>query len=216
MLDVNKSPEPRWLEWGKRLQAVAQNGLTFARDPFDIERYTAIREIAAEMLARGSGLDMAVVRGVLERDSGYATPKVDVRGVVFRDDQVLLVRERADGRWALPGGWADPCASPAENIVREIREESGFVTRATKILAVLDRSKHPHDPPFAFHVYKIFVLCTLVDGSATTSAETDAVAFFIEDALPELSVTRVTLGQTRRLFEHHRNPALPTDFDDDA
>jgi ADP-ribose pyrophosphatase YjhB (NUDIX family) len=213
---MSEFEEPKWLEWSKRLQAIAQNGLTFARDPFDVERYTAIREIAAEMLAQGSGLDIAVVRGVLERDSGYATAKVDVRGVVFRDDQVLLVRERADGGWTLPGGWADPCASPAENVVREVQEESGFVTRATKILAVLDRSKHPHVPPFAFHVYKIFVLCTLVGGSATQSVETDAVAFFREDAIPNLSVSRVTLAQIRRLFEHHRNPALPTDFDHDV
>jgi ADP-ribose pyrophosphatase YjhB (NUDIX family) len=213
---MSNSAGPKWLEWSQRLQAVAQNGLTFSRDPFDSERYTAIREIAAEMLAQGSGLELAVVRGVLERDSGYATPKVDMRGVVFRDDQLLLVRERADGKWTLPGGWADPCASPAENVVREIEEESGFVTRAAKILAVLDRSKHPHEPPFAFHVYKIFVLCTLVGGSATASAETDAVAFFSEDAIPELSVTRVTFGQICRLFEHHRNPALPTDFDHDA
>lgn len=207
---------PLWLDWSKRLQAIAQNGLTFARDPFDKERYTAIREIAAEMLARGSGLEMAVVQGVLERDSGYATPKVDMRGVVFRDDQLLLVRERSDGRWTLPGGWADPCASPAENVVREIEEESGFVTRAAKILAVFDRSKHPHEPPFAFHVYKIFVLCTLIGGSERHSEETDAVGFFSEDAIPELSVTRVTAGQIRRLFEHHRNPALPTDFDEEA
>lgn len=206
---------PQWLDWNKRLQAIAQNGLAFARDPFDIERYTAIREIAAEMLAQGSGLDLDVIHGVLERDSGYATPKVDMRGVVFRDDSLLLVRERSDGKWTLPGGWADPCASPAENVVREILEESGFITRATKILAVFDRSKHPHEPPFAFHVYKIFMLCTLVGGSETLSAETDAIGFFREDAIPELSITRVTREQIHRLFEHHRNPALSTDFDHD-
>ncbi len=213
---MSQSADPQWLDWCKRLQALAQNGLTFARDPYDIERYRAVREVAAEMLAQGSGLDLVVVRGVLERDSGYATPKVDLRGVVFRDDTLLLVRERAEGKWTLPGGWADPCASPAENVVREIEEESGFLTRPTKLLAVLDRSKHPHEPPFAFHVYKIFVLCTLVGGTETPSAETDAVGFFSEGALPELSVTRVTPGQIRRLFEHHREPTLPTDFDQDA
>lgn len=202
-----------WLEWSKRLHAIAQNGLTFARDPYDIERYTAIREIAAEMLSQGSGLDLGVVRGVLERDSGYATPKVDVRGVVFRDDQLLLVRERGEGKWTLPGGWADPGESPAENVVREIQEESGFLTRASKILAVYDRSKHPHAPPFAFHVYKLFVHCTLVGGRETLSAETDAIGFFSEDNLPALSITRVTPGQIRRMFEHHRDPTLPTDFD---
>lgn len=212
---MSNSSEPPWLEWSKRLQSLAQNGLTFARDPYDIDRYKAIREIAAEMLARGSGLDLAVVRGVLERDSGYATPKVDVRGVVFRDDRLLLVRERADGRWTLPGGWADPCASPAENVVREIREESGFITRAARILAVFDRSKHPHEPVYAFHIYKIFILCWLIGGSEATSGETDAVGFFGEDEIPELSISRITPGQIRRMFEHHRDPSLPADFDRD-
>jgi ADP-ribose pyrophosphatase YjhB (NUDIX family) len=207
---------PPWLDWSKRLQALAQNGLTFARDPYDTERYTAIREIAAEMLAQGSGLDLSVVRGVLERDSGYATPKVDMRGVVFRDDQLLLVRERAEGRWTLPGGWADPCASPAENVVREIQEESGLLTCASKILAVFDRGKHPHEPPFAFHVYKLFVLCTLIGGNETLSSETDAIGFFSEEEIPELSITRVTPGQIQRMFEHHRSPTLPTDFDNEA
>ncbi|HNQ90387.1 MAG TPA: NUDIX hydrolase [Verrucomicrobiota bacterium] len=205
--------DPQWLDWCRRLQAIAQNGLCFARDPHDVERYTAIREIAAGMLSRGSGLDVALVRGVLEKETGYATPKVDVRGVVFRGDQLLLVRERAEGRWTLPGGWADPCESPAESVEREIREESGFVTRASQILAVLDRSKHPHEPPFAFHVYKIFMRCFIIGGSECLSQETDAVGFFGEANLPELSISRVTPQQIRRLFEHHRNPALPADFD---
>ena len=206
-------PNIRWLEWSKRLQAIAQNGLTFAHDAYDIERYSAIRQIVAEMLAEGSGLEPAVIIGLLEREKDYATPKVDVRGVVFRDDRLLLVRERSDGRWTLPGGWADVCASPAENVVREVFEESGFKTRASKILAVFDRSKHPHEPPFAFHVYKIFVLCTILGGEETISSETDSVGFFSESEIPELSVTRVTSAQVSRMFEHHRNPELPTDFD---
>ena len=139
-----------------------------------------------------------------------------MRGVVFRDDQLLLVRERAEGQWTLPGGWADPCASPAENVVREIQEESGLLTRASKILAVFDRGKHPHEPPFAFHVYKLFVLCTLIGGDETLSSETDAIGFFSEEDIPELSITRVTPGQIQRMFEHHRSPTLPTDFDNEA
>ncbi len=204
---------PKWVEWSTRLQALAQTGLTFAQDPYDIERYTALREIAAEMLTAGSGLELATVRGLLAQDSGYATPKVDVRGVVFRDDKVLLVRERSEGLWTPPGGWADVCASPAENVVREIREESGFVTRPVKILAIYDRSKHPHQPAFAFHVYKIFILCELAGGKATPSSETDGVDFFAENELPPLSIGRVTEWQMHRLFEHHRNPDLPADFD---
>jgi len=210
---MSKPFSPRWLDWGARLQAIAQNGRTYARDAYDLERYQQIGEIAAEMLAAGSGLDLPVIRNLLSQDSGYATPKVDVRGAVFRGDTLLLVRERSDGRWTLPGGWADVGESPAENVAREVREESGLEIRPAKILAVFDRSKHPHDPSFPFHVYKLFLLCDELGGTATPSSETDAVGFFGEFELPELSVTRVTAWQIHRLFEHHRNPHLPTDFD---
>jgi ADP-ribose pyrophosphatase YjhB (NUDIX family) len=207
------SNDPAWIEWVKHLTAIAQNGLTYAKDPYDIERYTQLRRIAAEMLARTGAMELEVVLGVLGDQTGYATPKVDMRGVVFRDDRLLLVRERSDGRWSLPGGWADPGESPAENVVREIREESGFVARARKILAIYDRSKHSQKPPFAFHVYKLFMLCELTGGTEQTSNETDAIGFFAEHEIPELSGGRVTAGQIQRMFEHHRNPELPADFD---
>lgn len=210
---MNPPPPSGWLDWNIRLQAIAQTGLAFARDPYDIERYQAIRQIAADMLAAGSGLKIQEVRDLLARDSGYATPKVDVRGVIFRGDELLFVREASDGGWTLPGGWADVGESPVENVVREVLEETGFQTRARKLLAVFDRAKHPHEPPFAFHVYKLFVQCEIVGGTATPSSETLEVAFFPEDRLPPLSITRVTLGQIQRLFEHHRHPDLPTDFD---
>jgi ADP-ribose pyrophosphatase YjhB (NUDIX family) len=203
----------RWLDWAKRLQAVAQNGLTYAADPFDVERYEQVRQVAAEMVAAGAGLPVAAVLDVFGGQSGYATPKVDVRGVVVRDDAVLLVRERQDGRWTLPGGWADPCESPREAVVREVFEEAGFETRAVRLLAVYDRSKHAHDPPFAFHVYKLFIACALLGGTAATSAETDAVGFFRVDDLPPLSPSRVTADQIRRAVALARDPARPAEFD---
>jgi ADP-ribose pyrophosphatase YjhB (NUDIX family) len=203
----------RWLDWCSKLQATAQNGLAFARDPYDVERYTAVRAIAAEMLAAGSGLEIAALHDLLEKDSGYATPKVDVRGVVFRDGKLLLVRERSDGGWTVPGGWADVGESPAENVVREVYEESGFQTRAVKLLAVFDRSKHPHTPRFPFHVYKMFIGCEMTGGAAAPSRETAAVGFFGETEIPALSISRITPWQIARLFEHHRNPEAPTDFD---
>ncbi len=213
---MGTSINTRWADWCKRLQAIAQNGLTFAHDPYDTERYRAVRQIAAEMIAEGSGLEPATVLGILDKETDYATPKTDVRGVIFRDDKLLLVRERSDGRWTLPGGWADVGASPAENVVREVFEESGFSTRAEKLLAVYDRSKHPHEPPFPFHVYKIFILCSITGGKETASSETDSVGFFGETEIPELSIGRVTPAQIRRMFEHHRDSHLPTDFDREA
>ena len=205
--------EPKWLEWAKRLQSIAQNGLTFVHNPFDEERYLAIRQIAAEMLSEGSNAGLEKVLDLLSREVGYATPKVDTRGAVFRDDAMLLVKELSDNGWTLPGGWADPYESPREAVVREVFEESGYETRALKLLAVFDRSKHPHWPPYPYHIYKLFILCELTGGSPKVSRETGAVGFFREDEIPELSVARITRDQVRRLFEHHHNPHLPTDFD---
>jgi ADP-ribose pyrophosphatase YjhB (NUDIX family) len=203
----------RWLNWCSRLQGIAQNGLTFAQDAYDVERYTQLRTIVAEMLSAGTNVAPAEACAWLEKDSGYTTPKVDVRGVVFRDGRLLLVREKSDGKWSLPGGWADVNGSPAENIVREIFEESGFRTRVLRLLAVFDRSKHPHLPVFPFHVYKLFLHCEIIGGGAMPSAETAEIGFFGVDEIPELSETRITSWQVQRMFDHLRNPALPPDLD---
>ena len=135
-----------WIAWARRLQAIAQNGLMFSQDPFDRERYEHVRNVAAEILAAFSDLDTALISHLLSGEQGYATPKVDVRGAVFRENRVLLVREHSDGLWTLPGGWADVGESPAEAVVREIREESGFETQVCKLVALYDRNKHEHPP----------------------------------------------------------------------
>jgi ADP-ribose pyrophosphatase YjhB (NUDIX family) len=193
--------------------AIAQNGLTFTTNPYDVERYEAVRRIAAEMMAAHTGADQERIVGLFARESGYATPKVDVRGVAFRDDAILLVKEREDGGWTLPGGWADVNESPREAVEREVFEESGYRVQATKLLALFDRAKHPHWPPFPFHIYKVFILCDLVGGDPAASNETEAVGFIRENEIPELSIARTTPGQITRLFEHHRQPDLATDFD---
>jgi ADP-ribose pyrophosphatase YjhB (NUDIX family) len=202
----------KWLEWAKRLQALAQNGITYCDDFYDRERYEAVREIAAEMMATRSPEDVDFVRNLFAHEVGAATPKVDVRAAVFRDDTILLVKERSDGFWTLPGGWADVNEPPSRAVEREVYEESGYRTRAVKLLAVLDRDLHGH-PPYPFHVYKLFFQCELEGGAATTSYEIEDVAFFTEDALPKLSLTRVTPAEIARLFDHFRHPGWPTDFD---
>jgi ADP-ribose pyrophosphatase YjhB (NUDIX family) len=207
------SAEPQWLIWARALQAIAQNGLTFSSDRFDIERYHAVRAIASSMMASGSDGDQPTIVDLFARQSGYATPKVDVRGAVFRDDRILLVRERSDGRWALPGGWADINQSASEAMIREIREEAGFDVAVRKLAAVYDRGRHDHNPPFPFHVYKMFFLCDIIGGAAQPSEETSAVDFFPLQALPELSLGRVLPKQIARMFEHRARPDLPTDFD---
>ncbi|UCD50264.1 MAG: NUDIX hydrolase [Phycisphaerales bacterium] len=205
--------EPNWLKWAKQLAALAQDGLAFSESAYDIERYEQMRDIAAEMMAEGFDLEKKSVIDLLEREEGYATPKVDVRGAAFRDGKILLVREALDGGWTLPGGWADPCQSPTEAVVREVFEESGFEARVTKLAAVYDRSRHPHLPAIPFHIYKLFFLCEITGGRAKESHETTGVQFFDEDDIPELSISRTLPFQIARMFDHHRNPALPTDFD---
>jgi ADP-ribose pyrophosphatase YjhB (NUDIX family) len=204
--------KPPWLDWAQRLQAIAQTGLTYAADPYDIERYQQIRNIAAAITAAHSDAEFERISGLFADQAGYTTPKIDVRGAVFRDDMILLVKERSDGGWTLPGGWADVGDSPAEAVLREIAEESGFLTRVVKLLALYDRNKHGH-PPNAFHAYKLFFLCELIGGAAATSGETEDVGFFRENALPDLSLTRVMPAQIARLFAHYRHPEWPTDFD---
>ena len=204
------------LDWARRLQALAQTGLTYASDPYDIERYETIRRIAAEMASKeGTETEVAGLERAFAGETGYATPKVDVRGVVFdAEGRILLVRERSDGQWTLPGGWADVGVSPAENVVREIFEEAGFQTRATKLLAVYDRSRHAH-PPMLHSVYKLFFLCEITGGEAAAggTAETDGVAFFARGEIPPLSTARVTAEQLDGFFNRRGHPERPTDFD---
>ena len=200
------------LEWARKVQAIAQNGLAFSRDPFDRTRYQELVELTATMLATELETPLATVRAFWEGEHGYATPKVDVRGGVFRDAEVLLVRERADGRWTLPGGWVDVNDAPSSAVAREIFEESGYRARAVKLTALVDKNRHPH-PPGVHHIYKLFFVCELTGGSPATSAETDAVGFFPVHALPELSTGRVLAPQIERLYRHQLDRSLPTDFD---
>ena len=204
---------PRWLEWARQLQAIAQTGLAYCRDPFDAGRYEAIREIAAKIMANGGGLkDSSAVVDLFRGDIGYATPKVDVRAAVFDRERVLLVREREDGCWTLPGGWADVGTSPSLNVIREVREESGYESEVVKLAAVYDRNRHDH-PPIPWHTYKLFFIARLTGGAPSHSSETDAADFFDENGIPQLSLTRVTLAQIRHMFDHFRRPDLPTSFD---
>jgi ADP-ribose pyrophosphatase YjhB (NUDIX family) len=206
--------DTRWMEWVRALQAISQTGLHFSEDPYDRERYEQVGGIAAEILAKHSTLSEEQILELNALEFGYATPKIDVRGVVFRDDKILLVREIMDeGRWTLPGGWADPNETPSLSVEREVVEESGFQVRALKLLAVYDRDTQGHKPPFPCTVYKLFFLCEIVGGEPRTNKEVSEIAFFGKDEIPELSQSRVTETQIKRLFEHFRNPDLPTDFD---
>lgn len=204
---------PKWLDWSQRIQSIAQAGLAYSTNPFDQERYKDLGKIAAEIMSAQSESDFGEVMRIFEAQSGYATPKVDVRGVVFKNHRILLVRELLDGgKWTLPGGWADVDESPGKAVEREVREEAGVIVKAKKLLAVYDRNLQGH-PPAAFNAYKLFFLCDLLAEATPDPIETAEPTYFAENALPELSLARVTAAELKRMFEHHRHPDLPTDFD---
>jgi ADP-ribose pyrophosphatase YjhB (NUDIX family) len=202
------------LQWARKVQAIAQNGLTFTKDPYDRERFEQLQQLVETILSSEVGITPGQLRGLWLGDDGYATPKVDVRGAVFEQDKILLVRERSDGKWTMPGGWVDIGDAPSFAVEREIREESGYFAKAVKLAALYDRNNPAHaHPPSILHIYKLFFLCELTGGTATLSIETDGVEFFPVNALPPLSSGRTSESQIARMHVHHLNRNLPTDFD---
>ncbi len=200
-----------WVKWVRRLQSIAQNGRNYSKNEFDLQRYQQVEDVAAEIAARCSDGELQTIKAMFGRETGPATPKIDVRAAVISENKILLVKERGDG-WALPGGWVDPGESPSEAAVRETKEESGYDVNAVRLMAIYDRDRQGH-PPCPFHVYKLIFLCEVVGGSARTSLETDAVSFFSEEELPALSESRILSAQVKRAFAFARDPNLPADFD---
>lgn len=203
------------LERLRELQSIAQAGLTYSRDPYDLERFKQLLRVTAELLADAAGQEALAVHEALKVERGYLTPKVDVRALVLDEQgRVLLTRERADGLWSLPGGWADPGESPREMAVREVREETGREVRAVRLLMVLDKFKHPH-PPDVWAVYKFFIHCELLGDVPLhpDNVETLDSNWFPLNDLPPLSLGRNLPGQVQRAAELALNPALGVDID---
>jgi ADP-ribose pyrophosphatase YjhB (NUDIX family) len=207
--------DPGWLTWTREVQAIAQIGLAFSKDPYDLDRYAALRRLSARIMAEHTGADLGRIEGLFDAETGYATPKLGVRGAVFDDaGRILMVRETADEhRWALPGGWADVNQTAAQSVVREVFEESGYHVRAVKLAAVWDRARQAH-PPAAFSVVRMFFVCALEGGEPRTSLETSEVGWFAESGIPaDLSLRRTSPYHIRRMFAHWREPGLATEFD---
>jgi ADP-ribose pyrophosphatase YjhB (NUDIX family) len=197
--------EVKWLDWAKQIQSIAQIGLTYAKDVYDLERYEALRQISVDIVENYTSVGSDIIHLSFANEKGYATPKVDVRGVVFENNKILLVKEKIEGSWSLPGGWGDIGYSPSEVVVKEIKEESGFEAEPLRLLAVLDKKFHSH-PPTPYHIYKIFIQCRIIGGHALSGVETSDVEFFEEHELPELSTERNTEKQIKTMFEFLKDP----------
>jgi len=201
-----------WLTWSRELHSIAQAGLTYAGNGYDLQRYARLREIAADLTAALADAPPEPVRMALLSERGYLTPKLDVRAAVHDEaGRILLVRETADGGWTLPGGWADVGEGPVEGAVREVREESGYLVEGVRLLGIYDKTRWgaPANP---FYTLTALVGCRLLGGEPTTSIETDGVDWFARDAVPMLSQARTPPALLARVFEHHDDPTIGQDL----
>jgi ADP-ribose pyrophosphatase YjhB (NUDIX family) len=203
---------PAWLAWAREIQSLGQTGLTFSQDEYNTQRYRRLEEIAAEIIQNYTDLPKEPVLENFLVQPGYATPKVDVRGAVIQDGEILLVQERVDEHWCMPGGWADVGESPSQMVVREVWEESGFRVEARKLIGVYDANRTGIPLDF-YHAYKLVFLCQIVSGQPRPSSETLAVNFFPFDDLPPLSSQRTNKQHLAEVLAHFRDPKRPAAFD---
>jgi ADP-ribose pyrophosphatase YjhB (NUDIX family) len=202
----------KWLEWAAELQSIAQAGLTFGENQYDHDRYQQIRDLSVDILHEYTEMDHNKIRDLFASETGYQTPKVDIRAAVFDDGKILLVHEKIDGKWSLPGGWADVNSSVSESAVRECFEEAGAVVKPKRIVAIHLGNKH-NNHNFPFTIYKIFVECELIEYRFAENTETLGSDFFSLDKLPELSTERNTLKQIKMCFEAKTAKLFETIFD---
>jgi len=212
LLKNSISMKPKWLEWATRLQSIAQAGLTFSKDKYDLDRFEQIRELSVEIMNEYTGVSSEKIKDLFASETGYQTPKVDIRASVFKENKILLIREKIDGAWALPGGWADVNTSVSESVIRECIEEAGASVVPKRIIAVLLANKH-NDPLLLYTTYKIIVECELGSIDFRENIETLEARFFEPDNIPELSTGRTTAGQIRMCFEARKQKLFEPLFD---
>lgn len=207
------SKEKEILEIAKQIRTMSQNGLIFSQDEYDIERYNELIVLSDKITSLLTGYNETEIQKSYKTATEYITPKVDIRAVVFNDkDEILMVKERADGLWSLPGGWADVGYSASEVAVKEVKEESGLDVKAVRLLAVMDMKKHNH-PPLPYYVYKFFILCRIKGGKLSTAFDILENGFFALDHLPPLSEERVLKEQIELMLDLKNNPDKGTVFD---
>ena len=202
----------KWTAWAVELQSLAQAGLTYGHDVYDLERYTRIREIAAEMMVEKTELPVEKVTSLFCNETGYQTPKIDTRAAVFQKGKILLVHEK-NGTWSLPGGWCDVNQTIGENTEKETLEEAGFRVRAKRLIAVQDRNKH-NEPPYAYGIVIVFLLCELLSGEFVPNIETTEIGWFSGEDLPEnLALEKTTKAQIEMCFEAEKDKNWKVLFD---
>ena len=208
----DKNLKVQWLNWAREIQAIAQTGNTYAENDWQRQRYQRLNEIAAEIVHFQTRFQLDLMVEDFQFQRGYATPKIDVRGAVFRDQKILLVKERADGGWTMPGGWVDVGDTPSGSVEREVLEESGFRVRAKKLVGIYDANRiKPYD---FYHAFKIVFLCEILGGESKTSIETSEVGFFLQEKVPDhFAGERTKYHHILDAFNALSNPLIGTVFD---
>lgn len=200
-----------WLSWAKELQFIAQTGLTYSKDKFDLERFERLREISAEMINYKTDIPIDKVKELFCNETGYQTPKLDTRAAIFNDNKILLVKEK-NGTWSLPGGWVDVMESIKSNTIKEVKEEAGLNVVAERIIALQDRNKH-NFPLYAYGICKVFVLCSIVSGKFEENIETVASDYFDLEDLPLLAEEKTTKAQIEMCFQAYSDKNWKVLFD---
>lgn len=200
------------VKWAMEIQSLAQSGLAYTSNAYDIERYERLREISAEMMAEKTNISLDKVKDLFCNETGYQTPKIDTRAVIFRDDKILLTHEN-NGTWSLPGGWCDVLESVGSNTIKEVKEETGLDVETIKIISIQDRNKH-NKPIYAYGVCKIFVLCNVIGGEFVQNIETTEIKYFSLDEIPNnLAEEKTNREQIKMCFEAYKNINWQTQFD---
>ena len=201
-----------WIDWIVELQAIAQTGLYYSKDPYDIERFERIREISAEIMSKQSEIPIKIIKDLFCNEKGYQTPKIDSRAAVFKDNKILLVKERDTNTWSLPGGWVDINESIKSNTIKEVKEEAGLDVIPDRLVAIQDRNKH-NKPQYAYGICKVFIICNLVSGKFEPNLETSDSDYFSITELPELSTTKTTYEQIKMCFNAYHDSNWVVEFD---
>ncbi|GAM60455.1 hypothetical protein JCM19232_788 [Vibrio ishigakensis] len=203
----------KWLDWAKQLNAISQAGKTYSKDKYDLERFDQVAHISHQMFAELSDQPVEKVASLFVDEVGYPTPKIDLRAGVIQNGKILLVKEREDSKWTLPGGWGDVCETPTQGVIREVLEESGYIVDSPRLVSVKDRAVHPYAPPYPFHIYKMFFLCELKGGEPTINIEVSEIDWFSPNELPALSEGRTRAEDIEYLFDALENPEKPVYID---
>jgi len=209
-------PAETVIDLSKRIKAIADIGLLYTSDDFDKERYHELKLIGEKLLSRELDTTPENVKSFFDECIDYPTPKVDVRVLVLNDEeQILMVQEKNDEKWSLPGGWADIGKTPSEVAIGEVLEETGLKITCKCLSGVFDKRMHAH-PPQPYYVYKMIFYGELISPDENVlkpAFDVLDVSWFDVGGLPSLSTDRILSSQIEVIYKNIMDQNFTTIFD---